>query len=525
MAGDELPKYSREGLIATGYYRLGIWDDEPADPKQALYDDLDDILATTSQVMLGLTINCARCHDHKLDPIPQKDYYRMLSFFSGLNRFGVRGGDTIKRFSVRPLIEPSATSKDLMDADTHRKRTQQVNRQLSAIERKVRSDFEPVEKEEFRAEAARIPIVRKRVPRLLSEKEFQRYVALTKERNKLRSIRPKTLEMALCVTEIGRKARDFSVLVRGNPHVAGVRVEPGFLSVITDEKPVLPKLPKEAKTSGRRTALAKWIASEKNPLTARVMVNRLWHQYFGEGIVRSLNNFGFKGEPPTHPKLLDWMASELMRHKWRLKPLHRQILLSRAYQMSSRPTKEAHANDPENRLFSHQNMRRLHAEEVRDSILAICGNLNRSKMYGPSIYPVIPKEVLAGQSRPGSGWGRSAPEERNRRSVYIHIKRSLLVPILESFDAADTDFSCPVRFTTTQPTQALQMLNSDFANQQSEIFADDLIKKVGMSPEDQVKVALQRAFQRAPDGEGNCSRCEADQAITERAQAFRDGMH
>jgi hypothetical protein len=201
------------------------------------------------------------------------------------------------------------------------------------------------------------------------------------------------------------------------------------------------------------------------------MANRLWQFHFGRGIVPTPNDFGNLGEAPTHPELLDWLAGEFVRAGWKLKTMHRLIMLSNAYRMSSAATPAGLDKDPGNRLFWRFNMRRLAAEEVRDSILAVSGKLNL-KAGGPGVYPPIPKEVLAGQSVPGSGWGNSPPEEASRRSVYVHVKRSLLVPILSQHDMADTDSSCAVRFTTTVPTQALGMINGEFTNEQAERLAE-----------------------------------------------------
>ena len=212
-------------------------------------------------------------------------------------------------------------------------------------------------------------------------------------------------------------------------------------------------------------------------MTARVIVNRIWQHHFGRGIVPTTNDFGKFGEKPTHPELLDWLASEFMESGWRFKQMHKLILMSNAYQMSSTATAKELSDDPGNSLFWRFNMRRLLAEEVRDSMLAVSGNLNLKK-GGPSIYPKIPKEVLAGQSVPGSGWTVSPPEEAARRSVYVHLKRSLLVPILTQYDQADTDSSCPVRYTTTVPTQALGMLNGDFSNEQATTLAQRLRKEM-----------------------------------------------
>jgi hypothetical protein len=284
--------------------------------------------------------------------------------------------------------------------------------------------------------------------------------------------------------------------MRGNAHAQGDLVQPAFLSVLSPPAPVV-TLPPSRESCGRRLALARWIADARNPLTARVMANRVWQYHFGRGIVRTPSNFGFQGAPPTHPELLDWLASELVRQGWHLKPLHRLILLSATYRMSSRANPKALAKDPENDLFWRFDMRRLEAEEVRDSILAANGSLNLG-MGGPGIYPTMPKEVLAGQSMPGSGWGKSTPPELCRRSVYIHVKRSLIYPIIASFDGADTDFTCPVRFATTQPTQALGMMNSAFINEQARVFAAYLQKRAGGSPSAQVRLALWRVQQREP---------------------------
>jgi mono/diheme cytochrome c family protein len=422
LAGDEFPNPDADALIATGYYRMGIWDDEPTDALQARYDGLDDILATTGQVVLGLTVDCARCHDHKIDPIPQQDYYRLLAFFHNINPYR-NGGPT----DLVPL---------LADAPMRLAREQQRSRRARA-----------------------------------------------------------QTGVALGVTEVGNRAPDTYVLLRGNPRVHGDRVEPGFPVVLGGASPSLPTPPSSAKTTGRRLVLANWLASPENPLTARVMANRVWQYHFGRGLSRSPNNFGLQGDKPTHPELLDWLAGELVAQGWRLKPLHRLILLSNAYQMSSRNEARALAADINNDLFWRFDMRRLTAEELRDSLLAVNGTLLRT-MFGPSVYVTIPQEVLAGQSVPGSGWGNSPPKDQARRSVYIHVKRSLLTPILETFDLAETDRSTPVRFVTTQPTQALGMLNSSFVQEQASLFAARLCREAGTQPEQQVRLALALALAR-----------------------------
>jgi mono/diheme cytochrome c family protein len=497
LAGDELAERSADRLIATGYYRLGIWDDEPSDPEQALYDDLDDIVKTTGEVFLGLTVGCARCHDHKIDPIPQKDYYRLLAFFNGVQRFGVRSFESIYEASLRPIAPDSDVSSHRVEVEAHRAKMRANQTAIDALEARVGGDLIPVEKEDFKDETNRPRIVQRRIGKLISQMEYDHYLELVNERRKLREFQPKSIAMALCVTE-EPKPRTTHILLRGNPHVNGDPVEPGFPSVLRPPDPMISR-PSGRESSGRRLALARWIASPQNPLTARVMVNRVWQFHFGRGLVRTPSNFGFQGSSPTHPELLDWLASTFSSSQMglKLKPLHRMILLSSTYQMSSKTNPTALAKDPENDLLWRFDMRRLSAEEIRDSILSVNGSLNL-QMGGPSIYVKMPKEVLASQSMPGSGWGDSPPDQQCRRSVYVHVKRSLISPMVASFDGPETDFSCPVRFVTTQPTQALGLLNSDFLNEQAKIFADYLRNAAPGDEASQVRLALQRVTQREP---------------------------
>ncbi len=304
-------------------------------------------------------------------------------------------------------------------------------------------------------------------------------------------------DRALIVTESGPKPLVTNLMLRGNPHSPGDVVEPGFLQVATTQAPVFAALGSEARTTGRRLTLANWIASPGNPLTARVMANRVWQYHFGRGIARSSSNLGTQGDKPTHPELIDWLATELIRDGWKLKPLHRTIMLSAAYQMSSQGQPAALAADPVNDTFWRFDMRRLTSEEIRDSILAVTGRLS-DRMGGPGVYPEIPAEVKAGQSQPGLGWHQSSPEDQNRRSIYVHVKRSLLLPILESFDQAETDRSSPIRFATTQPTQALGMINGSFVNEQAAALADRLGREAGPDARSRVALALRLATQHEP---------------------------
>jgi hypothetical protein len=401
IAGDELEPGLAEPSIATGFYRLGIWDDEPADRALAHYDGLDNVLSTAGQVFLGMSINCARCHDHKVDPISQQDYYRLLAFFADVTDQDGK--------NVRQVVDRAGRKIDVM-----------------------------------------------------------------------------------CVSERGR-ARTH-VLLRGSPNLRGDAVEPGIPAVLAGGTRNF------GNGSGKRRALAAWLTDPRNPRTARALVNRIWQYHFGRGIVPSSNDFGGLGEPASHPELLDWLAAELMEGGWSIKRIHLLIVLSSTYRMSAQGSTKGLAVDPSNRWVGRFPMRRLSAEEIRDAILSASGTLN-FKAGGPSICPPIPRAVLAGQSVPGQGWKTSPPAEASRRSVYIHIKRSLLVPILAMHDAADTDTSCPVRYTTTVPTQALGLLNGEFANEQAGHLARRLRRDRPANLESQVRRAIRLTTAREPTGD------------------------
>ena len=497
LAGDELPQPTKDALIATGFYRLGAWDDEPADPLQARYDELDDIITTTAQGFLGLTMNCCRCHDHKLDPIPQADYYRFLAFFAGTERYGLRSDDSVYQRSIRNIATPEEQAAFQQQLSEHNAKVDQLRAELDAAEARMQEHLVGGEKDDFKRDSVRLDVIRHHIGKHITQAEFDIYASTRKQWTDLRNHPPRSADQALCIKESGSTPPATRILGRGNPHVPGDEVQPGFPEVLGMPTPSITPLA-DGSSSGRRRVLADWIASPENPLTARVMVNRIWQGHFGRGIVRSSNNFGLQGDRPTHPQLLDWLAAEFVEHGWSIKHLHRLILMSSTYLMSSSANEKALANDPQNDLFWRFDMRRLRAEEIRDSILAVNGSLNLDKLYGPSMYPDIPAEVMAGQSRPGANWEKSSEEEKRRRSIYIHIKRSLTVPLMAAFDVADADFTCPVRFATTQPTQALGMLNSEFLNQQARVMAEHARQQAGNEPARQVDFCLHQTLQRTP---------------------------
>jgi len=499
LAGDEMPGENRDAIIATGFYRLGLWDDEPADPLMALFEGYDDLVTVTGQGFLGMTMNCARCHDHKVDPIPSADYYKLVAFFRDIRPFqDVRG---LSNSTNSTDITPPERRK-LYEADEkeRQKKIGELNKKIDAIENEVIKTM-PAE-DQRAAEGPERPRIAAKVIRLLQGEKRIEYSMLKRDKNDLeKKSKPEGQEFALSVNFCDPRPPAVHILPRGNPHAKGAEVKPGFPEVLGAPMPLIPDA--KGRTSGRRTVLANWIASRDNPLTSRVIVNRIWQGHFGRGIVPTPNDFGGLGEKPTHPELLDWLASEFVSpasgSPWTFKRLHKLIMTSDAYRRSSAASEANLKADPNNALFWRFNMRRLNSEEVRDSILVASGQLNE-KMYGPSVYPKLSKEVLDGISYPDkeAHWPRSKREEANRRTVYVAVKRSLQVPILSSHDQADTDNSCPVRYTTTVPTQALGLLNGEFANECAEAFAARLKKEVPESLEAQVARGIRLTTGRAP---------------------------
>ena len=259
---------------------------------------------------------------------------------------------------------------------------------------------------------------------------------------------------------------DTYVLTRGNPEAEAESVELGVPAMLGGER-LHVVAPSHGESSGRRLALANWIVQRDNPRTARVLANRLWQHHFGRGVVPTPDDFGRLGLPPTHPELLDWLAAEAIANNWSRKALHKLIMQSSAYRMDA--TGAVNQADPMNARWHRFRPRRLTAEEIRDSMLAVSGTLNPD-LGGPSVYPPLPEAVLSTASRPDSAWGVSTPEQTARRSAFVHVKRSLRHPLLHALDQADTDMACPVRFTTMPPTQSLIMLNSDETNRYAEAF-------------------------------------------------------
>ncbi|HUQ72668.1 MAG TPA: PSD1 and planctomycete cytochrome C domain-containing protein [Planctomycetaceae bacterium] len=409
LAGDEVPDRTEKTVVATGFLRLGTWNDEPNDPEDYEYDRLEDLVHATSSAFLGLTVKCARCHDHKFDPIPQTDYYRVAAaFWPGPLKARDRkwlGGPTTEELGLEDVL--GWTDLTPMPAPLHALKNGERHHPLQVVE----------------AEPASF------VPSL---------------------------------------AKSFNLPTDGT------------------------------KTTQRRLNLANWIADAQNPLTPRVLVNRLWLHHFGQGLVRSVDNFGFTGDRPTHPELLDWLAAEFVQGGWKLKPMHRLILTSQTWRQSSLHPQAAVYNrtDAGNKLWWRSERRRLDAESLRDAMLTVSGEIDR-RLGGPSFKPTISADALEGLSRKAAAWEASSADEQRRRSLYIFTQRSLLPPLMTTFDLSDTTLPCGQRDVTTVAPQALALLNNEFSHGRAAALAR---RTMAVSPErfGRITAAWQFALGRRP---------------------------
>jgi cytochrome c553 len=526
LAGDELldgpPRTPAEqdALIATGYLRMGPHDNaaplfnEQARSRAELMHDLVD---TTGSAFLGLAMSCCRCHDHKYDPVSHADYFRLRAFFEPVKfandvpidlaseQEAIRKHNEAADAAIKPVqAEKDAILKAVKDRlrDERMAKLTQEERDLLAIP----EDKRPADlKGKIEGIKKKVEPRDKELPAALTKDEKARHDALSKQVEELKKQR-KAFTNALLMTDGGTDVPTTKVLFQGDYKQEREAVVPGFLSIL-DPNPAAIRKPVNPKTTGRRLTLAEWIVSPDNPLTARVLVNRVWQQHFGRGLVGTANDFGLAGKRPTHPELLDWMAAELVRDGWSIKRLHRSIVTSATYRQASINRTEAVAVDAQNDLLWRQNLRRLSAEQLRDSLLATSGMLT-DRAGGPPVWPELPKEIL--QANPAflddnpektKGWYPSPPAERNVRSVYLIQKRTVRVPLLETFDLPDNSTSCPRRDESTVAPQALSLMNGPLTMDAARAFAGRVEKAAGTAPAAQVRAAFALAVQREPDAD------------------------
>lgn len=512
LAGDEMDGANASTQIATTFLRLGVWDDEPADELTDRYDQLDDVLAVTAQAFMGVTLRCARCHDHKFEPLSQKDYYRVLAVFEPLKR-PLKGRTELDReVGSEAELKQYHESMRAADAEIDPLRRLVANLKRGLLER-LQAALPPDWQEPLptvlalRVAADKRNAAQRKLADAFERKLDERMLALASQEetrqladwNKriadIEQSRPKAPPRAYIWYEDG-SAPPTRLFHRGEAAQPREVVEPGVPEVLGGSSFESPSTA-ERKSAGRRMWLANWLTSPANPLVARVFVNRVWQWHFGEGLVATANDFGVMGQRPSHPELLDYLATEFVRSGWNVKELQKLILRSRTFRLSAAWEERSAKLDPEQTLLWRWRPRRLEAEAVRDATLAVSGQLNL-KMHGPSIFPTLPEAVMAGQSRPGDGWGKSSDAEASRRSVYIFAKRGLLVPEMDLLDTPDTTVSCERRRVSTTGAQALTLLNGSFAQTQARHFAERVEREAGSDDGPRVERAFQLAFSRSP---------------------------
>jgi uncharacterized protein DUF1553/uncharacterized protein DUF1549/cytochrome c len=504
LAGDELQPGSPETLVATGFCRNGPTVDN-ADNEQTRMDELDDIVSTTSSVFMGLTVGCARCHDHKYDPFPQKDYYRLQAIFLSskkterfLGRDNEQAAVKLRNQEIDKQIAPikeqiaeieRPVRKRLLDEKVER--FTRLSQQAGAVASKDTNAYQKELATQFERDVKLQP---DEIEAALSPADRQARQALMKEIEKLNRTRPKPPAAVMAITNMEGKPPQGFLLKRGDYRQKGEAVSPGFLSVLSPSGAGI-ATPDGERSPGARLQLALWLTDPNHPLTARVAANRIWQYHFGKGLVGTASDFGVNGERPSHPELLDWLATEFMARRWSVKSMHRLIMTSSTYRQSSRWDDAAAQADPGNRLLWRFSPRRIEAENVRDSILLVSSSLNR-EMGGPGIYPRIDRAVIGTGST--NKWPVDVEEGPTtwRRSVYVFQKRSVVLPLLEVFDCPDSTVSSPSRSASTIAPQALALLNNAFVLQQSQRFARRVLEETGSVPAAQAHRAFQIALGR-----------------------------
>lgn len=486
IAGDELYPNDPDAIIATSYARLGPWDELSGDSNQRWQDTLNDVTDTTGSVMLGLTVGCARCHDHKYDRISQADYYRMQAFYAGTKWVNA---------SLPASVNPTDVQKRVIEI---RANLDDVRKQAQDLKDKYRT-LALAAKQKTAPAGQNVSVNDDEIDAAMKANgvENKQYQTFQDEIHALESDLAPIDPSAEAITDGDKNGPTQHILLRGSLLTPGPAVKPGFVASLVggQEKPAAITPPPGGRTTGRRTALAEWIGSPQNPMTARVIVNRLWQFHFGRGIVATPSDFGKNGDQPTHPELLDWLALRFMRDGWSVKKMHRLMLLSATYQQSTIGTPRAAKLDSTNKLFFRMNSLRMDAEALRDSILTVSGRLNPER-GGPGVYPKVSEEVLSTGST--HKWGSSPEDQQRRRTVYVFQRRSLVLPIVEAFDGADMNNTCPRRGTTTIAPQALALFNGDFGRDESRAFAERVARLAGDNPDQQIAQAYKIALCRPP---------------------------
>jgi len=496
LAGDELYPGDVDARIATGFLRLWPLEDNQKDVRRQWTLALQDVTEVTGEVFMGLGMKCARCHDHKFDPILQKDYYRLQAFFAAmlprddLSIVDPRQIEALQEWehATREVRLQRRRMPSLL-ASRFQKSIVAFPAYLQHIYQRPVAEWTPLYRQYAYLANPQVGTERKRI----KEESDGEYEVLQRRVEQLNlqladhnSVRQEQLAPVMCVTDVGPEAPPTYIGVLSDDFSEETRteapIEPGFLSLLDPGDAAIEPIKWNPHTTGRRATLARWLTREDHPLTARVMVNRIWQSHFGVGIVATANDFGKQGVHPSHPELLDWLSRRFVEGGWSLKNLHRLVVTSATY-CQSKKNVEARLKDPENRLLSHFPSRRLDAEQLRDAMLAVSGELDVTD-GGPSVL--------------GDG---------PRRSVYVRNVRNTPDEMLNAFDGPDMFNSCARRFVTTTPLQSLLLLNSDWSLARAEAFASsiqtqsntDSAQEFERINEFWVTRAYLRSFSRVPD--------------------------
>jgi hypothetical protein len=504
LAGDLLPKPTTNQIVATGFQRNTMINLEGGvDYEQYRVEAVVDRVSTTGAAFLGLTLGCARCHDHKFDPISQREFYQMYAFFNNIDELtsekqddGAQQDDeqqVAERREQRlgPILEFGSSEQYTQRAEL-RKRILELSKELGSLEQTMFARYHRGELHFTDAQRARLtedtlealkmrPENLNRFQKASVLKVLQEIDPTYKEKQAelatLRRQQP-TVPATLVMRELS-KARPAFVHLSGDFMRRGADVQPGTPSILP---------PLKSNGVANRLDLAKWLVSRENPLTPRVTVNRIWQRYFGRGLVPTEDDFGTQGTPPSHPELLDWLASEFVDRGWSLKYVHRLIVTSAVYRQSSAHRRDLSAVDPENRLLARQTRLRLEGEIIRDIGLSASGLLT-DKIGGPSVFPPQPKGVVPSQKNPRF-WVTETGENRFRRGLYTHFWRSTPHPVLMAFDAPGATTSCTRRTRSNTPLQALSLLNDEAFYE----FAEGLARRILLEARGDNSERLRHAF-------------------------------
>ena len=525
LAGDELAPKDPRSLIATGFLAGYPDNSNSRDLVQRKYQITTDMTDTVGTVFLAQTVECARCHNHKFDRLSQKEYFELQAFFAntsevtdipaplGTQEVAYRKAQAVWEEATKDIRAKRKALLEPIKAETVRYQKERYltdsreslfkpQDQWTATDRWVNHRWENVtrgsdyEIDRYLRETAQLHLEQTGKKDDAKLNALEEYRKLGQELAKFNKTKPSTgSETITAMTELGSPEAPPTYLLFVGDHERPLEeVQPGFPAAIAQgERPVI--VPSET-SSGRRTALAGWIASPKNPLTARVFVNRIWAQYFGRGIVASVSNFGRAGQKPSHPELLDYLADRFVSNGWSVKRLHREILLSSVYRQASAPRDEVTAADPDNVLLAVFPRQRLDAEAVRDSLLAASGALTTT-VGGPSVFPKAPKGLNAGDLWQAS----NDPKDNTRRSLYVFTRRSVPYPLLETFNMASPQQAHSRREVTTTPLQALALVNSEQVFAWSQVLAGRVIREAGRDESAQLDRLYQILFARRPDAQ------------------------